>query len=122
MLSLVASTLAPWLLATMHSFHIYRYDPDTGQRPRMQAMELEVGTADRMLLDVLTRLKAIHPSLSLRRSCRQGICGSDAMNSSSPTWARTRWPCGLMCHTSKRRPASATSVPPRPQSCRRRRA
>jgi succinate dehydrogenase / fumarate reductase, iron-sulfur subunit len=43
-------------------------------------MEFEVGRADRMLLDVLTRLKAIDPSLSFRRSCREGICGSDAMN------------------------------------------
>ena len=47
----------------MHSFHIYRYDPDADEKPRMQVMEFEVGRADRMLLDVLTRLKAIDPSL-----------------------------------------------------------
>ncbi len=64
----------------MHSFHIYRYDPDADERPRMQVMELEVDNADHMLLDVLTRLKAMDPSLSFRRSCREGICGSDAMN------------------------------------------
>ena len=64
----------------MHTFHIYRYDPDADAKPRMQVIELEVGTDDRMLLDVLTRLKAIDPSLSFRRSCREGVCGSDAMN------------------------------------------
>ena len=48
----------------MHSFHIYRYDPDADEKPRMQVIEVEVGHADRMLLDVLTRLKAIDPSLS----------------------------------------------------------
>ncbi len=64
----------------MHRFHIYRYDPDVDEKPRMQVIELALGHADRMLLDVLTRLKAIDPSLSFRRSCREGVCGSDAMN------------------------------------------
>lgn len=64
----------------MHAFHIYRYDPDADAAPRMQVIELEIGPGDRMLLDVLTRLKSIDPSLSFRRSCREGICGSDAMN------------------------------------------
>jgi succinate dehydrogenase / fumarate reductase iron-sulfur subunit len=43
-------------------------------------IDLEVGAGDRMLLDVLSRLKALDPSLSYRRSCREGVCGSDAMN------------------------------------------
>ncbi|TDP62045.1 succinate dehydrogenase iron-sulfur subunit [Roseateles toxinivorans] len=64
----------------MHSFHIYRYDPDQHDVPRMQVLELDVPPSDRMLLDVLIRLKSIDPSLSFRRSCREGICGSDAMN------------------------------------------
>jgi succinate dehydrogenase / fumarate reductase, iron-sulfur subunit len=64
----------------MHSFHIYRYDPDRQVAPRMQVIELQVDSRDRMLLDVLMRLKALDPSLSFRRSCREGICGSDAMN------------------------------------------
>ncbi len=64
----------------MHTFHIFRYDPDADDKLRMQVIELEVGTGERMLLDVLTRLKAVDPSLSFRRSCREGICGSDAMN------------------------------------------
>ena len=64
----------------MHTFQIYRYDPDADERPRMQTLHLEVGESERMLLDALVRLKAIDPSLSFRRSCREGICGSDAMN------------------------------------------
>ena len=64
----------------MHTFHIYRYNPDADVKPYMQAFELEVKPGDRMLLDVLARLKAVDPSLSFRRSCREGICGSDAMN------------------------------------------
>lgn len=64
----------------MHTFKIYRYDPDLDARPHMQTLELEVNPGDRMLLDVLTRLKAVDPSLAFRRSCREGVCGSDAMN------------------------------------------
>ena len=62
-------------------FKIYRYDPDKDDAPYMQDMAVEVDFAiDRKLLDVLTRLKAGDDTLSYRRSCREGICGSDAMN------------------------------------------
>ncbi len=61
-------------------FQIYRFDPDAGLRPRMQHYELETSPADRMLLDALMRLKQQDPTLSFRRSCREGVCGSDAMN------------------------------------------
>ena len=67
-------------MAVMHQFHIYRYNPDSDERPRMQTIEMVVQPEQRMLLDVLMQLKAIDPSLSFRRSCREGICGSDAMN------------------------------------------
>jgi succinate dehydrogenase/fumarate reductase-like Fe-S protein len=50
----------------MHTFHIYRYDPEAHAR-YMQVIEMEVGAGDRMLLDVLVRLKSIVPGLSLRR-------------------------------------------------------
>ena len=63
----------------MHRFQIYRYDPDQDASPRMQTYDLEVEEGDRMLLDVLIKLKAIDPTLSFRRSCREGVCGSDAM-------------------------------------------
>ncbi len=62
-------------------FQIYRYDPDTGEPPRMQHIDVVLEDTDRMLLDALNRIKAsVDDSLSLRRSCREGVCGSDAMN------------------------------------------
>ena len=65
---------------TKRSFQIYRYDPDTDAKPRMQTLEVELDGSERMLLDALMKLKALDPSLSFRRSCREGVCGSDAMN------------------------------------------
>ena len=61
-------------------FRIYRYDPDKDATPYTKEYELELGSTDRMLLDALTRIKEMDDSLSLRRSCREGVCGSDAMN------------------------------------------
>ena len=61
-------------------FRIYRYDPDADARPRMQDYEHVPGHGEHMLLDALLALKRIDPSLSFRRSCREGVCGSDAMN------------------------------------------
>ena len=64
----------------MRRFQIYRYDPEGDAPPRMQSFEFEPDPSARMLLDALIGLKAVDPSLSFRRSCREGICGSDAMN------------------------------------------
>jgi succinate dehydrogenase / fumarate reductase iron-sulfur subunit len=58
---------------------IYRYDPDKDAPPYMQRFEVDIDPRDCMLLDVLTRLKSVDESISLRRSCREGICGSDAI-------------------------------------------
>jgi succinate dehydrogenase / fumarate reductase iron-sulfur subunit len=63
----------------MH-FRIYRYDPDQDAKPRMQDYQVQLEPSDAMLLDALVRIKAMDDSLSLRRSCREGVCGSDAMN------------------------------------------
>ena len=57
-------------------FSIYRYDPDCDERPRMQDYEVELRPTDHMVLDALIRLKEIDDSLSFRRSCREGVCGS----------------------------------------------
>ncbi len=62
------------------TFQIYRYNPDTDAKPYMQTIEVDLDGSERMLLDVLVKLKKIDPTLSYRRSCREGICGSDAMN------------------------------------------
>ncbi len=59
---------------------IYRYDPDKDEKPRMQDYEVKLDHGDRMLLDALVKAKVQDDSLSFRRSCREGICGSDAMN------------------------------------------
>lgn len=62
-------------------FEIYRYDPDKDDRPYMQKLEVELLPTDKMLLDALVRIKSdVDDSLSLRKSCREGVCGSDAMN------------------------------------------
>ena len=65
---------------TLRTFQIYRYDPDADEKPRMQTLEVELDGSERMLLDALMKLKAVDPTLSFRRSCREGVCGSDAMN------------------------------------------
>jgi len=78
----------------MHRFQIYRYDPDQDLSPRMQTFDLEIEQGDRMLLDVLIKLKAIDPTLSFPRSCREGVCGSDAMNINGKN--------GLACVTNMR--------------------
>ena len=61
-------------------FEIYRYDPDKDAAPYMKAYDVQLEPTDRMLLDALIRIKESDDSLSLRRSCREGVCGSDAMN------------------------------------------
>ena len=61
-------------------FKIYRYDPDKDEKPYMQDISVELEASDKKLLDALVRLKVKDDSLSFRRSCREGVCGSDAMN------------------------------------------
>jgi succinate dehydrogenase / fumarate reductase, iron-sulfur subunit len=62
-------------------FRIFRYDPDKDARPYMKDYDVQLDPHDRMLLDALVRIKEqVDDSLALRRSCREGVCGSDAMN------------------------------------------
>ena len=61
-------------------FKIYRYDPDKDEKPYMQDISVELEASDKKLLDAIVRLKTKDDSLSFRRSCREGVCGSDAMN------------------------------------------
>ncbi|WP_026471423.1 succinate dehydrogenase iron-sulfur subunit [Alkanindiges illinoisensis] len=62
------------------TFEIYRYDPDKDKAPYMQTYTLELNDSHRMLLDALLELKKQDETLTFRRSCREGICGSDGMN------------------------------------------
>ena len=59
---------------------IFRYDPEHDGAPYMRDYEIEPEPGDRMLLDLLLRIKADDEGLAFRRSCREGVCGSDAMN------------------------------------------
>jgi succinate dehydrogenase / fumarate reductase iron-sulfur subunit len=63
------------------TFSVYRYNPDVDQIPRMQdfVLDLEEGQ-DMMVLDALIMLKEQDRTLSFRRSCREGVCGSDGIN------------------------------------------
>ncbi|MFM1989616.1 MAG: hypothetical protein RJA99_2573 [Pseudomonadota bacterium] len=62
-------------------FSIYRYDPDKDAKPYMQDLTVELLPTDKMLLDALMRIKQVtDDSIAFRRSCREGVCGSDAMN------------------------------------------
>ncbi len=65
----------------LRTFRIYRFDPTSGENPRVDTFELDVGDCGPMVLDALIRIKnAVDSSLTFRRSCREGICGSCAMN------------------------------------------
>lgn len=75
----------------MLTVSIYRYNPDVDAEPRMQDYQIDTGGRDLMVLDVLELLKAEDPTLSYRRSCREGVCGSDGMNMSGKN--------GLACVT-----------------------
>jgi succinate dehydrogenase / fumarate reductase iron-sulfur subunit len=62
-------------------FQIYRWDPDSGENPRMDTYEVDLDDCGPMVLDALLKIKnEVDPTLTLRRSCREGICGSCAMN------------------------------------------
>lgn len=59
---------------------IYRYNPETDREPWMKDYEVDTGGQDLMVLDVITRVKEQDSTLAFRRSCREGVCGSDGMN------------------------------------------
>ena len=80
-------------------FSIYRYNPETDAKPHMQDYELDIDAGNMMLLDAILLLKAQDETLSVRRSCREGVCGSDAMKSMDATG----WPASRRCPGSSSR-------------------
>ena len=65
----------------LKTFKIYRYDPDTGHNPRVDTYTLDLDKTGPMVLDALIRIKnEVDSTLTFRRSCREGICGSCSMN------------------------------------------
>ena len=59
---------------------VYRYNPEVNSAPFMQDFNVEIDGKDMMVLDVLALIKEQDESMSYRRSCREGVCGSDGMN------------------------------------------
>jgi len=72
---------APAGAKTVKTFKIYRYDPSTGENPRWDTYDVDVGACGPMVLDAIIHIKnTMDPTLAFRRSCREGVCGSCAMN------------------------------------------
>jgi succinate dehydrogenase / fumarate reductase iron-sulfur subunit len=65
----------------VRKFRIYRFDPESTDKPRIDTYEVDMASCGPMVLDALIKIKnEVDPSLTFRRSCREGICGSCAMN------------------------------------------
>ena len=63
------------------TFRVYRWNPDDGENPRVDTFEVDLDSCGPMVLDALIKIKnEVDPSLTFRRSCREGVCGSCAMN------------------------------------------
>ena len=62
-------------------FRVYRYDPDSGENPRLDTFEVDLDQCGPMVLDALIKIKdEVDTTLAFRRSCREGVCGSCAFN------------------------------------------
>src|SRR5689334_14836537 len=65
----------------VRELRVYRYDPDSGENPRLDTYFVDLDDCGPMVLDALLWIKnTVDPTLTLRRSCREGICGSCSMN------------------------------------------
>ncbi len=72
---------APQGSKNVRAFRVYRWDPDSGENPRIDTYELDLDQCGPMVLDAVIKIKnEIDPTLTFRRSCREGICGSCAFN------------------------------------------
>ncbi len=72
---------APEGATRIRKFHVYRWNPDDGKNPVVDTFEVDLDTCGPMILDALIKIKdELDPSLTFRRSCREGVCGSCAMN------------------------------------------
>ena len=81
------SWAAPEGATRVKTFEVYRYDPDTGGNPRLDRFEVDLEDCGPMVLDALIWIKnKVDPTLTFRRSCREGICGSCAMNMDGTNW------------------------------------
>ncbi|KAB2034496.1 hypothetical protein ES319_D04G090600v1 [Gossypium barbadense] len=91
----------------MKTFQIYRWNPDNPTKPQLQDYRIDLKECGPMVLDALIKIKnEIDPSLTFRRSCREGICGSCAMNINGCN--------GLACLTKIESGSSETTITPLP--------
>jgi succinate dehydrogenase / fumarate reductase iron-sulfur subunit len=75
------SHAAPADAKEVRTFRIYRFDPDSGENPRIDSYQVDMAACGPMVLDALIKIKnEVDSTLTFRRSCREGICGSCAMN------------------------------------------
>ena len=78
---------APKAATRIRALEIYRYDPDSGENPRLDTFEVDLDDCGPMVLDALIWIKnKVDSTLTFRRSCREGICGSCAMNIDGTNW------------------------------------
>src|SRR5829696_3876169 len=78
---------APAGAMRVKAFEIYRYDPDTGENPRLDTFEVDLEDCGPVVLDALFWIKnKVDSTLTFRRSCREGICGSCAMTMDGTNW------------------------------------
>ena len=98
---------APPGASELRTFLIYRFNPDTGENPRIDTFVLDAKSCGPMVLDALIQIKSVlDSSLTFRRSCREGICGSCAMNINGVN-------C-LACTTSMQDPSAEVRIYPLP--------
>jgi succinate dehydrogenase / fumarate reductase iron-sulfur subunit len=78
---------APENATRVQTFDIYRFDPERGGNPRIDSFEVDLDDCGPMVLDVLIWIKnKVDSTLTFRRSCREGVCGSCAMNIDGTNW------------------------------------
>lgn len=78
---------APKPAARLKSFQVYRYDPDQNENPRLDTYQVDLDDCGPMVLDALIWIKnKVDSTLTFRRSCREGICGSCAMTIDGANW------------------------------------
>ena len=72
---------APDGATNVRTFKVYRYDPDSGENPKLDTFEVDLDSCGPMVLDALLKMKnEMDSTLTFRRSCREGVCGSCAFN------------------------------------------
>jgi succinate dehydrogenase / fumarate reductase, iron-sulfur subunit len=78
---------APKGATRLKTFVVYRFDPDSGDNPRLDSYQVDLDACGPMVLDALLWIKnTVDSTLTFRRSCREGICGSCAMNIGGTNW------------------------------------